>query len=101
MNTLQDILRRLQSLNPGFKQRMQEAEAVGVWEKVVGPQIAKHAIAKKIENGILYVEVDHSIWKTEIHHRKAQIQDKLNAATGNRGVVKEIFLVDPVVFRRR
>lgn len=98
--TLTDILKKLTAQNPALKKRLEEAEALKAWEAAVGPQIAKHATATRVDNGVLYVEVDHSIWKTELHHRKTQILDRLNAGLGDRHVIQDLFLIDPKRPRR-
>ncbi len=79
-NSIKDILDKIRSRNPALEKRLEEALAVDAWEKTVGSQIAKHARALKVEDGILWIEVDHSVWRTELHHRKRQILEKLNEA---------------------
>ena len=86
------ILNRARSRYPRFGKRLEEAEAVGRWEKAVGPLIAKHARAIRVEDSVLWVEVDHPIWKTELHYRKRQILEILNA--GLKDVLKDIFFID-------
>lgn len=93
-----DILKKLQAQNPSLRKRIEEASAVQHWEKAVGPLIAKHAQATRVDAGTLYVEVDHSIWKTELHHRKSQILAKLNE--GRTEVITDLFLMDPSRARR-
>ena len=57
---------------------MDEADALSRWEDAVGEQISKHSRAIRIQDGVLWIEVDHPIWKTELHYRKRQILEKLN-----------------------
>src|SRR4051812_33856973 len=76
---LADILKFIGSHNPLMTKRIEEAEALARWEKAVGPAVAKHARAIRVQDSILWVEVDHPIWKSELHHRKRQILDLLNA----------------------
>ena len=78
-NRIADIFNLLKTRNPAFGKRVHEAEALGRWEAAVGPAIAKHSRAIKVEDGVLWVEVDHPIWKSALHHRKRQILDILNA----------------------
>lgn len=75
-----DILKLSRSRYPVLTQRIEEAEALARWEKAVGPAIAKHARAIRVQERVLWVEVDHPIWKSELHHRKRQILDILNGA---------------------
>jgi hypothetical protein len=77
--SLSEILRQAQNRYPALGKRIKEAEALGRWEASVGPIIAKHSRAIRIQDGVLWVEVDHPIWKSELHHRKRQILDLLNS----------------------
>lgn len=118
INSIKDILDKIRARNPSLQKRLEEALAVDAWEKTVGTQIAKHARALKVENGVLWIEVDHSVWRTELHHRKRQILERLNQAVyppkeeeGQRGVgkpvagavakapppmtIKDLFLIEP------
>jgi len=60
---------------------MAEAEALGRWDIAVGELIAKHARAIRVHDSILWVEVEHPIWRSELHYRKRQILDILNGVT--------------------
>lgn len=75
---LTEILSLVQKKFPALNKRIREAEALGRWETAVGPLISKHSRAIRIQEGVLWVEVDHPIWKAELHHRKRQILDLLN-----------------------
>lgn len=81
-NRIFDILKLTRARYPLLTQRIEEAEALARWEKAVGPAIAKHARAIRVQDAILWVEVDHPIWKSELHHRKRQILDILNSKAG-------------------
>jgi len=78
LDQLLDILKKVGGKYPAFAKRMSEAEALTNWEQAVGATISKHARAVKVVDGVLFVEVDHPIWKTELHHRKRQILEALN-----------------------
>jgi predicted nucleic acid-binding Zn ribbon protein len=79
-NRFSDILKKIQAGNPVLAKRIQEAEALSRWEVAVGPAIAKHSRAIRIQDSVLWIEVDHPVWKTELHYRKRQILDLLNRA---------------------
>jgi len=55
----------------------------------VGDQIAKVTVAKRMENGVLFVEVANAPWRAELTMRRGEIARKINAAVG-KNVVKEI-----------
>ncbi len=76
---------------------MDEAQALSRWEIAVGPHIAKYSRAIRVQEGVLWVEVDHPIWKSELHHRKRQILDILNkgAGTPQQPILLDLLLLDP------
>src|SRR4051794_16327910 len=78
LESLLEIFKKAQEKHPSFKSRLAEAEALGRWPLAVGPVIAKNAKAIRVQNQILWVEVGHPIWKSELHYRKRQILDVLN-----------------------
>lgn len=96
--SLIDILGQVQKRFPALAKRLHEAEALGRWEKAVGPIIAKHSRAFKVQDEVLWVEVDHPIWKSELHHRKRQILDILNASRPKAAdpALKDILFLDPL-----
>jgi predicted nucleic acid-binding Zn ribbon protein len=77
-DSLSDILRKLQARNPALSKRIQEADALSRWDLAVGAAISKHTRAIRIQDSVLWVEVTHPVWKTELHYRKRQILDLLN-----------------------
>lgn len=87
-----DLLGELSRRFPALKQRLGEATSVANWDAAVGPAIAKHARALRVEKGVLWVEVDHPLWKTELHLRKRQILEKL-AVNGNPSIT-DLYLMD-------
>ncbi len=94
IDSIKDILAKIRARNPALQNRLEEAVAVEAWEKTVGPQIANHARALKVDDGVLWVEVDHSVWRTELHHRKRQILERLNQACGKTKLT-DLFLIEP------
>jgi predicted nucleic acid-binding Zn ribbon protein len=93
-NNLLDILKKVQSRYPAFGKRLEEAEALGRWDAAVGQGIAKHSRAVKVQDSVLWVEVDHSIWKSELHHRKRQILEILNQGKAGDEILKDLFFID-------
>jgi len=93
--TIQEILSGGR-LPKAFQNRLKEAEAVARWESAVGPIIAKHAQALRVEDGVLYVEVGHPIWRSELHHRRRQILEILNqGAKDQSAILKDLHFCDP------
>ena len=91
---LLDIIRRAQKRYPALEKRMVEASALARWEQAVGPIIAKHSRAIRVQDSVLWVEVDHPIWKSELHYRKRQILLILNQKSPKE-ILVDILYFDP------
>lgn len=89
-----DILKRIREKNPTLSIRIDESQIVSEWNEAVGAIIAKHARALRIKDGVLFVEVDHPVWKTELHLRKHQILAKLSQKNP-KVKITDLFFVDP------
>lgn len=94
-DSLSDIFAVLRSRFPALDQRWKETQAIVRWEGAVGPQIAKHARAIRIQDGVLWIEVDHPVWRTEIHHRKAQILTRVNEGRSGDHAIQDLLLIEP------
>lgn len=98
---LLDVLKKIRKENPSLNKRMTEAGALARWEAAVGPTISKHSRAIRVKEGVLWVEVDHPIWKSELHHRKRQILDILNEVKESnppqspQEILKDLLFLDP------
>jgi len=100
---LSDILKKVREKYPVFSRRLSESNAMRIWEDVVGAQVSKHARPIKVERSVLWLEVDHPIWKSEIHLRKNQILEKLNAELKKdpqSAMIKDLLLLDPMQFKK-
>jgi predicted nucleic acid-binding Zn ribbon protein len=103
LDSLFDIIKKAQEKHRGFSTRLAEAEALGRWDIAVGELIAKHARAIRVQNSVLWVSVEHPIWRSELHYRKQQILDILNGKTpcSKKGlsppteILKDIYYIDP------
>jgi len=69
---LPSVLRRL-----GLERRFKEQQVLGLWPLVVGEQLASRTQATKIDDGVLYVRVDHGAWMQELHFIEKDLIDKL------------------------
>jgi predicted nucleic acid-binding Zn ribbon protein len=101
--SLSAIIKKAQEKHPAFSLRMAEAEALGRWEIAVGELIAKHARAVRVYDSVLWVEVEHPIWRAELHYRRKQILDILNGESPlskkelgtPKETLKDICFIDP------
>jgi predicted nucleic acid-binding Zn ribbon protein len=61
----------------GLDKKLRDQEILTIWPTVVGEEIAARTTAAKIENGVLYVHVEHSVWLQELHFMEKEILKKL------------------------
>ncbi|MGH7942751.1 MAG: DUF721 domain-containing protein [Limisphaerales bacterium] len=63
--------------------RRAEIEIVKVWNSLLDPNIAAHAQPANLRNGTLFVDVDNSVWLSEIvRYRRKEILDRLQHSFG-------------------
>ncbi len=71
-------------------QRRAEAEVIKVWNSLIDPNIVAHAQPAGVRNGTLFVNVDSSVWLSEIvRYRRKEILDRLQHSFG-RNLIQRI-----------
>jgi hypothetical protein len=74
--------------------RQGEAEIVKVWNSLLDPNITAHAQPANLHGGTLFVNVDNSVWLTEIvRYRRKEILDRLQHSFGKNLVQKISFRI--------
>jgi predicted nucleic acid-binding Zn ribbon protein len=92
-------MRRLAEVMPGALREMgvehglRGWQAVLEWPLVVGPQIARRSRAVRFQDGVLWVEVDGSVWLHQLTVLRRELLRKLGERTGI-GVVRELRFVN-------
>lgn len=76
----------------GIANGIKQQQAILFWGDVVGDTIAGISTPERIEHGRMYVRVENSSWRQELHHYKNTIIKKLNKRL-KKNVVKEIIFV--------
>jgi len=72
--------------------RQSEAEIVKVWNQLLAPDIVAHAQPVSYNKGTLFVNVDSSVWLSEIvRYRRAEILERLRHSFGSEMVKKISF----------
>jgi predicted nucleic acid-binding Zn ribbon protein len=74
---LGDVIRDL-----GLSKKMSEQRAVVEWPQIVGPRVAEHSRAIKVDGGRLLVQVDSSVWSQELTLMKQTILRQVNDRLG-------------------
>ena len=69
--------------------RRAEAELVKVWNSLIDPNITAHAQPANLRKGTLFVNVDSSVWLSEIvRYRRKEILDRLQHSFGKNLIQK-------------
>lgn len=78
----------------GLDRRRADAELVRVWNNLLDPQIVAHAQPVRLHKGTLFVNVDSSVWLSEIvRYRRREILSRLQSSFGSDLVTKISFRV--------
>ena len=87
-----DLYRFLKDLK--LDSRRAEAEVGKVWNELIDPNVTAHAQPAGVRNGTLFVEVDSSVWLSEIvRYRRKEILDRLQHSFGKSVIQKISFRV--------
>ncbi len=74
--------------------RRAEAELVKVWNSLIDPILTAHAQPHNLHKGTLFVNVDNSVWLTEIvRYRRVEILDRLQNSFGKNLIRKISFRI--------
>jgi predicted nucleic acid-binding Zn ribbon protein len=78
--------------NLRLDRRRAEAEIVRVWNSIIDPEIAAHAQPAGIARGTLFVNVDNSVWLSEIvRYRRREILGRLQSSFGTEMIARISF----------
>jgi predicted nucleic acid-binding Zn ribbon protein len=72
----------------GWQLPAAEATVFGAWERVVGPDVAKHSRPVKLEGGELTVEAESTAWATQLRLLAASLLRRIAAEVGHNVVTK-------------
>ena len=74
--------------------RRSDAEIVKVWNALIDPEVTAHAQPANLHKGTLFVNVDSSVWLSEIvRYRRKEILDRLQNSFGKTTVQKISFRI--------
>ncbi|WP_306345140.1 DUF721 domain-containing protein [Rhizomonospora bruguierae] len=78
----------------GWQQPAAEATVFGAWERVVGPDVAKHSRPVKLADGELTVEAESTAWATQLRLLAASLLQRIAAEVGH-NVVRKLHVHGP------
>ena len=62
--------------------KMKEIELVNRWEEIVGKSINRHTLRMYLNDKTLYLKLDSSVVRQELHYGKQQLLERINEAMG-------------------
>ncbi|HAS35418.1 MAG TPA: DUF721 domain-containing protein [Flavobacteriales bacterium] len=71
--------------------RIREIELVNKWEEIVGKSINRHTIKIFLSGKTLYLTLDSSVVRQELHYNKKKLLERI-AETMGEELVKEVVL---------
>ena len=89
--TLKEVIEQLLKAYR-WDDHLDEARLKDSWEKVVGGIVGKHTVNMAVKKKILYISLDSSVLRNELHMSRSKIVKMLNDEVG-----KEV--IDDIVFR--
>ena len=78
----------------GWQRPAAEATVFGAWERVVGPEVAKHSRPIKLDDGELTVEAESTAWATQLRGLAGQLLRRIAAEVGH-NVVRRLHIHGP------
>ena len=78
----------------GWQEATAGAQALAQWPEIVGPDIAAHVTAVRVDDRTLTVQADSTAWANQMRLLSAQIQAKLDEVLGE-GTVADISVLGP------
>ena len=77
-----------------MERRQAEAEIARTWNSLIDPNIAAHAQPVGLHKGTLFVNVDNSVWLSEIvRYRRREILERLQHAFGKEMIARISFRI--------
>ncbi|NOY06533.1 MAG: DUF721 domain-containing protein [Chlorobi bacterium] len=73
----------------GLHGKIGEQMVVQQWRELVGEALANHAQVRSIRDGTMFITVEESSWRYEIHFNREALRRKINNKLG-REIIKEI-----------
>jgi predicted nucleic acid-binding Zn ribbon protein len=78
----------------GLDRRCGETEILKVWNHLLDPNIVAHAQPVRLHKGTLFVNVDSSVWLSEIvRYRRREILERLQHSFGRELIIRISFRI--------
>lgn len=77
-----DALKVLLATTP-LGQRLKEHDLLTNWQQVVGPALAAHVERLWFKDGVVYLTLDHPMWREECRYNAQELVAAFNAHAGS------------------
>ena len=85
-----DIIRKLMK-NPKLEGKLDELDALAIWDDLIGDALIKYIVHQKIYKGILHVKLKSAPMRNELSYKKTELQQQINERLG-KPFLKDIIL---------
>ena len=89
-NSLKKVINRLIKAY-GWEEKMDSVDLMNSWDKIVGGIIAKHTTNLYVKDKTLYVSLDSSVLRSELHMARTRLIDMINKEVGKK-IIEDIVL---------
>ena len=70
----------------GIKSALDQETALGLWNIIVGSVISEVTKVEKVDSGTMFIRVDSSVWRQELHMQKEELVNKINNKVGTKAI---------------
>jgi len=85
-----DIIRKLMK-NPKISEKLDELDALAIWDDLIGEALTKYVVDQKIYKGTLYVKLKSAPMRNELSYKKTELKQQINKRLG-KPFLKDIVL---------
>ena len=85
-----DIIRKLMK-NPKLEGKLDELDALAIWDDLIGDALMKYIVSQKIYKGILHVKLKSAPMRNELSYKKTELKQQINKRLG-KPFLKDIIL---------
>ena len=85
-----DIIRKLMK-NPKLEGKLDELDALAIWDDLIGDALMKYIVSQKIYKGILHVKLKSAPMRNELSYKKTELKEQINKRLG-KPLLKDIIL---------
>ena len=85
-----EVIRKLMK-NPKLEEKLNELDALAIWDNLIGDALIKYVIKQKIYKGVLHVKLKSSPMRNELSYKKTELKQQINKQLG-KPFIKDIIL---------